>query len=363
MQFRSLGLVMPVCLCGRALDGVRRGGSSGTNAAAAIPAAAARQAIGPRRAGTSAARKRSDVPRVSVPVVHRRWFRRMSPTVPTPAYWKALANTVCDDYGAIAGGNGNAISSGNDSAVYSFIGGGASNAITNGRQPILGDGGGDGNVITAQTAVIAGGVSNSVSGQAASIVGGGSNQNAANNAMLGGGKSNTIVAGAFDSFLGSGFSNSVSGNTSVIVGGNSNQNAALNGMLGGGASNTISSASTDAFLGGGSTNTVSGEYGATPPGRTTTSRASAATSPRRLQHRVGRRRGDRRRLQQHGPLGVRDDSRWIRQLRRREYSFAAGARASAAQTGTFVWSDGSDGDTILTVIARLSVSGARLGWG
>jgi hypothetical protein len=30
------------------------------------------------------------------------------------------------------------------------------------------------------------------------------------------------------------------------------------------------------------------------------------------------------------------------------YSFAAGARASAAQTGTFVWSDGSDGDTILT---------------
>ncbi|HEX3466894.1 MAG TPA: tail fiber domain-containing protein, partial [Candidatus Elarobacter sp.] len=29
------------------------------------------------------------------------------------------------------------------------------------------------------------------------------------------------------------------------------------------------------------------------------------------------------------------------------YSFAAGARASAAQTGTFVWSDGSDGDAIL----------------
>jgi hypothetical protein len=30
------------------------------------------------------------------------------------------------------------------------------------------------------------------------------------------------------------------------------------------------------------------------------------------------------------------------------YSFAAGARASAANEGTFVWSDGSDGDTILT---------------
>ena len=30
------------------------------------------------------------------------------------------------------------------------------------------------------------------------------------------------------------------------------------------------------------------------------------------------------------------------------YSFAAGARASAAHNGTFVWSDGSDGDTILT---------------
>ena len=30
------------------------------------------------------------------------------------------------------------------------------------------------------------------------------------------------------------------------------------------------------------------------------------------------------------------------------YSFAAGARASAANTGAFVWSDGSDGDTILT---------------
>ncbi len=29
------------------------------------------------------------------------------------------------------------------------------------------------------------------------------------------------------------------------------------------------------------------------------------------------------------------------------YSFAAGARASAGQTGTFVWSDGSDGDTTL----------------
>jgi hypothetical protein len=33
------------------------------------------------------------------------------------------------------------------------------------------------------------------------------------------------------------------------------------------------------------------------------------------------------------------------------YSFAAGARASAAQNGTFVWSDGSDGDTILTSTA------------
>ena len=182
---------------------------------------------------------------------------------------------------------------------------------------------------------------------------------------------------SYYSWIGSGYDNSISGNgyQSVIGGGNVNAITAPNSFIGGGNQNNLSG--SDSVIAGGSTNTInsSAMFGAIGGGSTNTSRPSTASSARerttrlgqgrlhrfrRLQHGVGRGRRRRRRLQQHCVRHVRDDPGRLREHRRRHVQLRRRARASAAQTGTFVWSDGSDGDTILTVDASLSVPRARV---
>ena len=122
--------------------------------------------------------------------------------------------------------------------------------------------------------------------------------------MLGGGASNTISSAATDAFLGGGTTNTVSAEFGVIAGGTNNSISVggLGGYIAAGGYNTVSG--EGAVIDGGFNSTAAGAF-ATIPGGYVNSAAGT-------------------------------------------YSLAAGARASAAQTGTFVWSDGSDGDTILT---------------
>jgi hypothetical protein len=153
--------------------------------------------------------------------------------------------------------------------------------------------------------VIGGGLANTIdvatSGDAAATIGGGAYNVASGiaSAVAGG---YYVTASADQAFVGGGSHNTASVAYSAIAGGEYNKASGQGSYVGGGGYNTASG--EGAIVDGGFDSTANGTF-ATIPGGYVNSAAGT-------------------------------------------YSFAAGARASAAQTGTFVWSDGSDGDTILT---------------
>ena len=123
--------------------------------------------------------------------------------------------------------------------------------------------------------------------------------------MIGGGGNNAIQATSSYSVLGGGYHNTISAQYSVVAGGEYNNVSGEGGYIAAGGYNMLSG--EGAVIDGGFNNNAAGTF-ATIPGGYVNSAAGT-------------------------------------------YSFAAGARASAAQNGTFVWSDGSDGDTILSSTA------------
>ena len=215
------------------------------------------------------------------------------------------SNQACDDESIVVGGFENAVSS-SDQSVQAFVGAGSYNVIT----------GND-----AEAAIVAG-EQNTVEGTA-------------NDALIGAGISNTIEGTSNQAFVGSGYGNAINGgnygviaggahntasNTAAsVVGGAHNANGGYYATIAGGVSNTISSAGEGAYVGAGGYNNVSGEGAVIDGGFNSSASGTFATIPGGYVN---------------SAAGT--------------YSFAAGARASAAQTGSFVWSDGSDGDAILT---------------
>jgi hypothetical protein len=196
-------------------------------------------------------------------------------------------NQACDPYDTIAGGEDNWTSgTSGSSSGGAFIGGGRSNTLT-----------GD----TGYSAIVAG-FGGQVSAANSAIVEGTDNSVAASNALVGAGSVNTIAAG---------------GSLGAIVSGSSNNLSGEYGFIGAGISNTVSG--EGGFVAAGGYNTVSGEGAVIDGGFNNLAVGAFATIPGGYVN---------------SAAGT--------------YSFAAGARASAAQTGTFVWSDGSDGDAILT---------------
>jgi hypothetical protein len=135
--------------------------------------------------------------------------------------------------------------------------------------------------------------------------------------FIGGGQNNVITGSAANGFIGGGDTNEVTGEYGVIGGGYTNTLSAEYGVLVGGLNNTVSG--EGGYIAAGGYNTVSGEGAVVDGGFKSTAAGTFATVPGGYVN---------------SAAGT--------------YSFAAGARASAAQEGTFVWSDGSDGDTILT---------------
>ena len=194
---------------------------------------------------------------------------------------------ACDPYSTVVGGYSNEIlGTSGDTSTNSFIGGGQSNTVT-----------GD-----DAMAVIVGGYANQVSNAESGIIAGFENSVAADHALIGAGDDDTIAAAGDHSAIVGGLQNNLSGEYGFIGAGLHNTVSGEGGYVAAGGYNTVSG--TGAVIDGGFNSTAAGNF-ATIPGGYVNSAAGT-------------------------------------------YSFAAGARASAVQTGTFVWSDGSDGDTILT---------------
>ena len=127
-----------------------------------------------------------------------------------------------------------------------------------------------------------------------------------------------IVAGEFNSvgalasFIGTGNTNAIdqNGDYSAIASGSQNTLSGEYAFIGAGLKNTVSG--EGGYIAAGGYNTVSGEGAVIDGGFNSTATGSFATIPGGYVN---------------SAAGT--------------YSFAAGARASAAQTGTFVWSDGT----------------------
>ena len=250
-------------------------------------------------------------------------------------------------YSEIGGGAGNIIQAGSD---HAFIGGG--NANTNaGQWSALG--GGSGNYLNDPYSVLGGGLGNSLGSGGGEIVlvGGSGNtigstdaytflgggyhntiQLNATGAFLGGGRLNTIQNGDYDSFLGGGYQNILGNNDSVLVGGQNNSIYSDHSFLGGGQGNSISNSASFAVLVGGQGNTISnsasfaflgGGYG-----NNIGTTAIGSTIPGGQRNSVGNNATN---------------------------AFAAGYRAKANHSGTFVWSDSEPSDFASTTNNQFNV--------
>jgi len=203
-------------------------------------------------------------------------------------------------------------------------------------------------------AFVGGGFDNVADGAYSGVLEGNSNQVCDESSSIGGGYSNFISSGqnsSYYSFIGAGYGNSISeyGDQSFIGGGNDNALTAANSVIGGGNKNTLTatesvivggsgnaiySGALYGFIGAGTNNSVSGEGAYIAAGGYNTASGEGAVVDGGFNSSAS---GNFATI----PGGYRNSAAGI-------YSFAAGAYATAAQTGTFVWSDGSHGSTALS---------------
>jgi hypothetical protein len=218
----------------------------------------------------------------------------------------AYTNSVESDFGAIGGGGGNAIRGNSANAV---IAGGSMNTILAGANSSSIGGGSQNTIeVNAYKSVIGGGDQNDIqSGAINSVIGGGYQnliQVNANHATLCGGVQNALQNGATASTIGGGYYNVI-------------QNNAYDCVVAGGSGNTIQTTAYFSAIAGGSLNVSTGPYSFVAGG----DRNTAGTN-----------------------------------------SFAAGRRARANHTGSFVWGDDTEADIASTSTNEFTVratGGAR----
>ncbi len=182
-------------------------------------------------------------------------------------------NLVSHNYGTIGGGAGNqagdALNTSNEAifatvsggwfnkakAIYASIGGGSENTASGDYGTI---GGGLRNQAAGGAATVAGGNLNGASGTRASIGGGYSNDASGESSTVGGGADNT--ADANYATVGGGSSNEASASGGVVSGGSSNQVFGAHGTVGGGWMNQVGSAAAlYGTVAGGHLNVASGD--------------------------------------------------------------------------------------------------------
>lgn len=225
---------------------------------------------------------------------------------------EAAPHSIGADFGTVGGGYLNTIEW---DAWSATIAGGDYNRIGESAWGAT-IGGGDENTIEpwASGSTIGGGFSNHADAQLATIGGGNNNIAQASRATIGGGEYNTVQVWA---------------HYSVISGGSGNRirSGALFGTVGGGAANTIQTNSNSATIAGGYQNIVQdgASYGAIAGGANNTNTGTYATVPGGLQNAAT------------------------------NYAFAAGWRAKANHTGSFVWADSTYGDFASTTNNQFNV--------
>ena len=212
---------------------------------------------------------------------------------------------------ALLGGEKNIVRTNSD---YAFLGAGLRNLVDGDASSVLG---GRYNFAQGLTAVLLGGESNRLAADAAFLGGGQHNTNAGLRGVLAGGWLNRIESTANQAFLGGGFSNAVRGSSSVIVGGERN---------------TVESGINFASIGGGLGNNLSGHYATISGGNGNQADGMFATIPG-------------------GNLNRADAM----------HSFAAGNRAKALHTGSFVWADSTYADFASTAANQFLVRAGSAG--
>jgi hypothetical protein len=195
-----------------------------------------------------------------------------------------LNNTASLSNSTVGGGQGNTAS-----GIHAAIGGGSGNTASAYVATVAGGGY---NTASGTYATVGGGQNNVASGDHATVGGGWSNTASANSGTVGGGEGNN-ASGVHASVVGGGYENQASGDTATVGGGAGNTASGIQGTIGGGWSNTASG--HGATVGGGGGNTASGNTATVPGGEANTAQG--------------------------------------------DYSFAAGYRAKANHTGSFVWAD------------------------
>jgi len=204
-----------------------------------------------------------------------------------------LVQTVSNNYAVIGGGRGHRIAPNGEDSLYATIGGGQGNTIkeTNSHVTI---GGGVNNTATSGTdnSVIAGGRLHDIEG--------------VKDATISGGERNAISGSGGNGTIGGGYNNELTGNAATIGGGYKNSAGGTSGgtnndrnqTVAGGRENDASAAG--ATVGGGRDNRADGSYATVPGGNNCRAQA--------------------------------------------DYAFAAGRRAKARNSGSFVWADSTNSD-------------------
>ena len=200
------------------------------------------------------------------------------------------SSTRMVEFGAIGGGEGNAIFSDSFTSHYATIGGGFSNEIHTAGSATIGGGRGNAMFLEGNGGTIGGGQDNLLNGPYCTISGGranviGPSPQSPDYCTIGGGNENSILVEGHYSVVGGGLRNRIEG-------------FARNSSILGGLTNVVAN-STFGSIGGGSNNLVNGPFG-TIPG------------------------------------GLRNNAT--------NMSLAAGRRAKAIHTGAFVWADSNDFD-------------------
>lgn len=223
----------------------------------------------------------------------------------------------------IGGGHGNRMSVGAD---YAVIAGGRNNTNTAELATISG---GATNETTAPNAVVAGGSRNQVTAPHGVVGGGYYNLNWETNGTIAGGSGNRLYGDYSGSTVGGGINNVIATSQAGTIAGGIQNHILGNSpvaTVGGGYQNFVETAGANATIAGGYFNLATAAYASIGGGHYNTNAGSYASIPG----------GSRNRA-----LG--------------NYSFAAGRRAKANHTGTFVWADSTDADFSSTANDQLLV--------
>jgi len=231
-------------------------------------------------------------------------FGMLNTNVGAHAFVAGQNNAAAGDLSNVSGGAFNSAMN-----TGSAVGGGRRN-LASGDYAVISGGGGlnpsDSNIASGTQSSIGGGKGNRASGDQSTVAGGSLNQAADLFSTVAGGLNNQATGNS--AFVGSGQANTASGFLAVVAGGSSNTAAGQYSSVTGGQSNNASGQA--AVIGGGQTNSAGGLRTVIGGGVDNTTTGIATTVPG-------------------GSLNEAHGS----------YSFAAGHRAKANHSGSFVWAD------------------------